>query len=73
MLTYEQRNKLIELLVEDMANSVASDSSFAYRFVEDVMKEGYKSIREYDDEQLLSWYYDSFERDFLEEYANGAK
>lgn len=73
MITYEQRNKLIDILIADMQDSVAGDAGFAYTFVKEVMLQGYKNVNDYSDEELLKWYEDAFNKDFLEEYANGTK
>ena len=72
MITYKQRKELIKILIDDIADSVSGDAGYAYEFVKDVMINGYKSINEYSDDELLQWHYDAFEREFLEDEEDDA-
>lgn len=65
-LTPEGRDQLIEVLIDDMYDSVRSDWKFAALFLEDVMRNGYQPLTERSDDELLKWHLESFDCGFLE-------
>ena len=63
-MTPEQREALINKLIEDVVESASSDSDYACSFIEEAMRSGYPALSEKSDADLLQWHRDAFDEEY---------